>query len=138
FDLSPDGMFREGYPFDAVGGSLQVDRGVMSTQNFNVDGPVGRITLGGTVNLVDETLGLTAAVAPNLDMSGAALAGMVINPIVGVGAFLTQWLLKAPLSRAMTLNYQVTGKLDDPKLTEVSAQTKADEEKPEGQQGARP
>jgi len=138
FDLSPDGMFREGYPFDAVGGSLQVDRGVMSTQNFNVDGPVGRITLGGTVNLVDETLGLTAAVAPNLDMSGAALAGMVINPIVGVGAFLTQWLLKAPLSRAMTLNYQVTGKLDDPKLTEVSAQTKADEEKSEGQQGARP
>ncbi|WJJ93393.1 YhdP family protein [Neopusillimonas aromaticivorans] len=107
----------------------------MSTKNFNVDGPVGRITLGGNVNLVDETLGLTATVAPNLDMSGAALAGMVINPIVGVGAFLTQWLLKAPLSRAMTLSYQVTGKLDDPKLTEVAAQTKSAENNAQGREG---
>ncbi|NLZ10048.1 MAG: TIGR02099 family protein [Alcaligenaceae bacterium] len=135
FDLSPEGMFREGYPFDALGGSLLIERGIMSTKNFNVDGPVGRITLGGNVNLVDETLGLTATVAPNLDMSGAALAGMVINPIVGVGAFLTQWLLKAPLSRAMTLSYQVTGKLDDPKLTEVAAQTKSAENNAQGREG---
>lgn len=126
FDLNPEGMFREGYPFDALGGGVLVERGIMSMKNFSVDGPVGRITLGGDVNLVDETLGLTAIVAPSFDMSGAALAGMVINPIVGVGAFLTQWLLKAPLSRAMTVHYKVTGKLDDPKLTEVAAETKTE------------
>ena len=129
FDLSPEGMFREGYPFDALGGSLRIERGVMSTNNFTIEGPVGLISLGGDVNLVNETLGLQAMVAPNLDMSGAALASLVINPIVGVGAFLTQWLLKAPLSRAMTLHYQVSGKLDDPKLKEVSAPEKTDGQK---------
>lgn len=120
FDLNPNGMFREGFPFDSFGGTLAIERGVMTTNNYRVEGPVGNISLGGDVNLVDETLNLQAMVVPNLDMSGAALAGIAINPIVGVGAFLTQWLLKAPLSRAMTLHYQVTGKWDDPRLQEVT------------------
>ncbi|MBC2768386.1 YhdP family protein [Pusillimonas minor] len=120
FDLNPNGMFREGFPFDSFGGTLAIERGVMTTNNYRVEGPVGNISLGGDVNLVDETLNLQAMVVPNLDMSGAALAGIAINPIVGVGAFLTQWLLKAPLSRAMTLHYQVTGKWDEPRLQEVT------------------
>lgn len=127
FDVRPDSLFREGYPFDELSGNLIIDKGIMSANSFEVDGPVGKISLGGDVNLVDETLRMQAMVVPNLDMSGAALAGIAINPIVGVGAFLTQWLLKAPLSRAMTLHYQVSGKLDDPKLKEVSRNENRDD-----------
>jgi len=127
FDLNPNDMFREGYPFDTLGGSLVIERGVMSTNNYRVDGPVGAISLGGDVNLVSETLDLQAMVVPNFDMSGAALAGIAINPIVGVGAFLTQWLLKAPLSRAMTLHYKVSGNWDAPKVKEMGSKAVADE-----------
>ena len=58
-------------------------------------------------------------VVPNLDMSGASVAAGIINPIVGVGAFLTQWLLKAPLSKAMTVHYDVSGTWADPQLREL-------------------
>jgi hypothetical protein len=61
-------------------------------------------------------------VVPNLDMSGATIAaGIAINPIVGLGAFVTQWLLRNPLSKAMAVHYHVSGDWDDPKLDEVSS-----------------
>jgi uncharacterized protein YhdP len=102
FDANPEGAFAQGFPFDLLEGSVQIQSGVMSTNNFRVNSPVGTISLGGDVNIVNETLDMQAMVVPNLDMSGASIAAGIINPIVGVGAFLTQWLLKAPISKAMT------------------------------------
>ena len=43
-----------------------------------------------------------------------------MNPAVGVGAFLTQWLLQAPLQRALTVNYHVTGNWSKPLLNDVA------------------
>src|SRR3546814_18022049 len=97
-----------------------LDQGVMKTDNFRVAGPVGTIALGGTADMNTEKLDLQAVVIPNLDISGAAVAaGIAINPIVGVGAFLTQWLLQAPLAKAMTVQYHIDGAWDEPKITEV-------------------
>src|SRR5690606_21686750 len=96
--------------------------GVMSTSDYRVIGPVGTIVLGGTINLLSEQMDLDAVVIPNLDVSGAAIAaGIAINPIVGVGAFLTQWLLQAPLAKAMTVQYKVVGDWNNPVINEVSA-----------------
>src|SRR5690606_23340324 len=96
-----------------------------------VIGPVGTIVIGGNIDLINELLDLQAVVIPSLDISGAAVAaGIAINPIVGVGAFLTQWLLQVPLAKAMTVQYQISGKWDDPKIKEL--------EGPEPDAGARP
>jgi len=119
FEANPEGAFAQGFPFDLLEGSIQIQSGVMSTNNFRVNSPVGNISLGGDVNVVNETLDMQAMVVPNLDMSGASIAAGIINPIVGVGAFLTQWLLKAPLSKAMTIHYDVSGTWADPKLREL-------------------
>ena len=54
---------------------------------------------------------------PNLDASGAAVVtALAVNPLIGLGAFVTQWLLKHPLASAMTMEYAVTGTWDDPKI----------------------
>jgi uncharacterized protein YhdP len=120
-DLSPANLAREGFPFDNLGGRLTLTKGIMSTHDYRVTGPVATIVLEGDVNLVSETLDLDAVVVPNLDVSGAAVAaGIAINPIVGIGAFLTQWLLQAPLSKAMSVQYHVDGPWDKPQVNEVS------------------
>jgi len=56
------------------------------------------------------------AVGLRVNASGAAIAAGIINPLVGLGALLTQWLLKEPLARAMTARYTVTGTWSDPVL----------------------
>ena len=44
------------------------------------------------------------------------MTALAVNPLIGLGAFVTQWLLKHPLASAMTMEYAVTGTWDDPKI----------------------
>ncbi len=124
--INPASIFKEGFPFDKLYGTLHIQNGTMAVNNYHVDGPAGNISIGGDVDLQQEKLNLQAMVAPNLDMSGATIAaGIAINPIVGLGAFVTQWLLRNPLSKAMAVHYHVSGDWDEPKLDEVSSEPEA-------------
>ncbi|MNI91446.1 hypothetical protein D3C73_1491090 [compost metagenome] len=83
------------------------------------------IVLAGGVNLIRERWDLKAVVIPNLDASGAAMVtALAVNPLIGLGAFVTQWLLKQPLARAMTMEYSVTGNWDDPQIEPIDASGK--------------
>lgn len=113
---NPVGLLREGFPFDTVTGNMRLSGGVMTIDNTKVNGPVAAIGLEGKTDVVKQTWDLHAVVVPNLDASGAALATALVNPVVGIGAFVTQWLLRQPLARAMTSEYRVTGTWDDPKV----------------------
>jgi uncharacterized protein YhdP len=119
-DFDPQGMFSAGFPFDSWSGLLRMDAGVIQTSDYRVEGPAGAISLAGTSRWTTEELDMQATVLPKLDVSGASLAAMALNPVVGLGAFLTQWVLKEPLSRAMAVHYEVKGTWRDPKLREVS------------------
>ena len=118
------GLPQDGFPFDQLRGAMDMDRGRVKIRDYKVIGPVGTILLEGSTNIMDEALDLQAVIVPNLDVSGAALAaGIAINPLVGLGAFVTQWLLKAPLAKSMTARYRVTGTWDEPKVEEIPADT---------------
>jgi uncharacterized protein YhdP len=120
-DVNPRSLTKEGFPYDSLRGTFHLNAGMMSTRNYRVIGPAGTIVLDGKANLLDERLDLQAVVIPSLDVSGAAIAaGIAINPIVGLGAFLTQWLLQAPLSKAMAAQYHIGGTLDEPLLSELA------------------
>jgi uncharacterized protein (TIGR02099 family) len=111
---------REGFPFDTIRGKLHVADGVITTDDYKVNGPVATIVLAGSSRIIDQTWNMKAVVVPHFDASGAAIAtGLAINPLIGVGAFVTQWLLQRPLARAATAQYAVTGSWDDPKIQET-------------------
>ncbi len=119
-DRGLTGLPKDGFPFDQLRGALDMDRGQVKVHDYKVIGPVGTILLEGSSDIVNETLDLQAVVVPNLDVSGAALAaGIAINPLIGLGAFVTQWVLKAPLARSMTVRYRITGSWDDPKIQDM-------------------
>ena len=92
----------------------------MQSENYRIAGPVGTVVIAGDVDLPKERLDLYAVVVPSFDVSGAAIAaGIAVNPIVGIGAFLTQWLLKDPLGKAMAVEYRVKGSFDEPRIDVV-------------------
>lgn len=122
FNLNPSSIFKEGFPFDRIAGTLHIQDGIMTTNDYQVISPVATISIGGDVDLSTEKIDLQAMVVPKLDVSGASVAaGIAINPIVGIGAFVTQWLLSKPLSKAMTVHYDVSGDLNAPQLSEADA-----------------
>ncbi|OZI23492.1 TIGR02099 family protein [Bordetella genomosp. 9] len=127
-ELNPVNLFRDGFPFDSIRARFNVSKGVIRTDDYKVNGPVAAIVLSGSSSIIDETWDLKAVVIPNLDASGAAVAtALAVNPLLGLGAFVTQWLLKYPLARAMTVQYAVTGPWGDPKVSPIDGPLPASE-----------
>lgn len=124
-DVNPTNLLRDGFPFDTVRGQVRLADGSLATEGYKINGPVAAIVLAGNVNIVQERWNLKAVVIPNLDASGAAMVtALAVNPLIGLGAFVTQWLLKQPLARAMTMEYAVTGSWDDPRIDPIDASGK--------------
>lgn len=119
-DFDIRGLLKDGFPFDDMKGRVDLKQQRLSTNNFRVVGPAGTIVIEGDTDIDSEQLDLRALVVPNVDMSGAAIAaGIALNPVVGIGAFVTQLLFKDPLAKAMTVQYQLKGSWDQFETNEV-------------------
>ena len=110
-------IFSAGFAFDLVRGDARIASGVISTNNLQMKGAGAAILLDGSANLATETQDLHVLVVPRIDAGTAALAATAINPAIGIGAFVAQWLLQKPLSRAATRAFRVSGSWADPQVT---------------------
>jgi uncharacterized protein YhdP len=82
------------------------------------------VLLDGSADMVKETENMHVAVVPQLDVTGASVVyGLLVNPVIGAGSFLAQLFLKAPLSKALTHEYEITGPWKDPVVTKVDRKT---------------
>jgi uncharacterized protein (TIGR02099 family) len=117
FNFRPGDEFKEGFPWNALTGSFEFTKGVVHTKDLTINSPIASILLIGKSDLDKKIWDMEADVRPQFDMSGAALAtAFVVNPIAGLSALATQFLLRNPIEKAMTVKYAVTGPWDDPKL----------------------
>lgn len=116
-DFRPGNEFQNGFPFTSIAGDFGIVRGVVSTKNLVVASPIAEVLLVGKSDLARKVWDMQADVKPIFDLSGAAVAtGFAVNPLLGVGALVTQFLLRTPIERVMTSRYSVTGPWDDPKV----------------------
>ena len=82
------------------------------------------VVLDGSADINKETENLHVAVIPQLDATGASFVyGLMVNPAIGIGSFLAQLFLKAPLAKALTHEYEITGPWRDPVVTQVERKT---------------
>jgi uncharacterized protein YhdP len=117
FNFRSGNEFKEGFPWNSLTGSFEFTKGVVHTKDLTINSPIASILLLGKSDLDKKIWDMEADVRPQFDMSGAALAtAFVVNPIAGLSALATQFLLRNPIEKAMTVKYAVTGPWDDPKL----------------------
>jgi uncharacterized protein (TIGR02099 family) len=112
--------FGAGFEFTSIVADAAIARGVLTTQNFRMVGQSAAVLMSGTIDLSSETQKLLIVVLPEIDASTAALALAVVNPIVGLGTFLAQSVLRNPLSKALALEFDVTGTWTEPVVTRRS------------------
>lgn len=110
---------------------LGLKNGVLWLPDFRLDSPLLAIVAQGQGNLASKVIDLDVVAVPHLDISGAAvLTGVLVNPAVGVAAFLSQWLLRSPLEQGLTQRFKVGGTLDEIHIDGVPIeQSKASETK---------
>ncbi len=113
-------VFSKGFEFESIASTATIGRGVLKTDSFKMRGPAAVVLMDGTVDLAEETQNLGVVVIPELNAGGASVVyGLAVNPVIGLGSFLAQYLLKSPLSAALTQEYQVTGPWKDPVIKKV-------------------
>jgi uncharacterized protein YhdP len=106
-------LFNSGFAFDKINANVKIDRGVLRSDNFLMSGPAADVTIKGETNIQKETQQLYVNVMPHISdsISLAALAG---GPLAGAVAFLAQKILKDPLNKIISTEYQITGTWDNP------------------------
>ncbi len=109
-------MFGEGFAFDSISSNAAIAKGMLSTRNFQMRGPVAQVSMSGDVDLVRETQNLHARVVPSLGGSLSSIAAFLVNPVFGLGTLVVQRILKDPFGQIFAVEYTVTGSWSDPKV----------------------
>jgi uncharacterized protein (TIGR02099 family) len=114
-------VFSEGFAFDRIQGEVKVARGILLVDGFEIAGPAAFVSLSGEVSLPLETQALTMRVVPEVSESMALAATVFGTPVLGISTLLLSKLLKNPLGKVVSYEYQVAGSWDNPQVTRLSA-----------------
>lgn len=112
-------VFAEGFAFDNVSGDVRLEHGIARTNNLRLRGVQAAVLMEGSADIARETQDLRVIVVPEINAGTASLAYAAIHPLVGLGTFLGQWLLRGPLAAATTREFHISGGWDDPKIVQV-------------------
>ncbi|MFC7288230.1 YhdP family protein [Herminiimonas glaciei] len=113
-------VFSDGFAFDGITGSANINNGVASTNNLKMRGVSATVLIDGSADIDKESQNLRAVVIPEINAGAASVAyALAVNPVIGAGTFLAQLFLREPLARAFTFEYMITGPWKDPNVTKV-------------------
>jgi len=103
-------VFAEGLAFDGITANATIARGVAKTDNLKMHGVAATVLMDGTADIANESTNLHVVVIPEFNLgTGPLVYGLAVNPVIGLGSFLAQLFLRAPVMKALTYQLQVTG-----------------------------
>jgi uncharacterized protein (TIGR02099 family) len=115
-------VFSAGFAFDSIRGDVLIQQGIASTRNLQMKGVNAVVQMEGSSDIARETQNLRVLILPEVDAGTASLlAGLALNPAIGLSTFLAQLVLKQPLSRVNTQEFAIDGTWSDPKVTKITA-----------------
>ena len=115
-------MFSAGFTFDTIRGDVLIQQGIASTRNLQMKGVNAVVQMDGSSDIEKETQNLRVLILPEVDAGTASLlAGIALNPAIGLSTFLAQLILKQPLRRVNTQEFLIDGSWGDPKVTKVTS-----------------
>jgi uncharacterized protein YhdP len=92
------------------------------------------VRIKGDADINAETQNLEVVVIPEINAGTASLAYILVNPAIGVGTFVANYLFRKPLQAALTNVYEVSGSWADPKVEPVKMESRTPAAGPAGDQ----
>ncbi len=112
-------VFSSGFAFDDMVGSFVINKGLMATNDFIINGTAAIVTMEGSVNLVEENQNLRVKVIPAASDTVAIATTLLGGPVAGIVSYVLQKLLKNPFGEIAAYRYAVTGTWDDPQVNKI-------------------
>ncbi len=109
-------IVTKGTPFNAIDASFDISSGVAQTKQFTMGLDQARVAMNGQINIPKQTQDLRVTIFPTIDATAGSLAAFAINPIVGLGALVGQYLITSQINRNLQSDYLVQGSWGDPEV----------------------
>jgi uncharacterized protein YhdP len=111
-------VFSKGFQFESITGNAQIVNGLLLTNDMKLTGAAAKVTMIGQVDLNRETQDLKVRILPTIG-DNVSLLSMAVNPVVGLGVLLTNKILRNPLDKLASFEYNVSGSWADPRVEKV-------------------
>ncbi|MBZ0104168.1 MAG: TIGR02099 family protein [Sulfuricella denitrificans] len=112
-------VFSEGFAFDDISMNVKASQGVVSSNDFKMDGPAAKVSMQGETSLARETQNFRVRVVPVLGDTVSSAAAFLAGPVVGLTTLLVQKVLKDPIGQIIAYEYSITGTWDNPVVTKL-------------------
>lgn len=118
FDLkgSLGSLATKGTPFNTINSNFEIAQGIAQTKQFSMILDQARVAMSGQINIPKETQDLRVTIFPTIDATAGSLAAFAINPIIGLGAVLGQFLITNQVNRTLQTDYLIQGSWDKPEV----------------------
>ncbi|OIQ96490.1 hypothetical protein GALL_215310 [mine drainage metagenome] len=111
-------VFSSGFEFDSITGNAQIVNGMLLTNDMKLTGSAAKVSMSGQVDLARETQELKVRILPSIG-DNVSLLSFAAGPVVGVGVLLANKILRDPLDKLVSFEYNVSGSWADPKVEKV-------------------
>ncbi len=109
-------LASQGTAFTSISSEFEVSQGIAQAKQFSMILDQARVAMSGQINIPQETQDLRITIFPTIDATGGSLAAFLINPIVGLGAVVGQYLITNQINRTMQSDYLVQGSWNNPEV----------------------
>jgi len=109
-------IVTKGTPFKSITSSFDIDNGIAKANTFTMELDQARVAISGEINIPNETQDLRVTIFPSIDATAGSLAAFVINPIVGLGVLVGQYLITNQMNRNFQTDYLIQGSWSDPEV----------------------
>src|SRR5450830_301872 len=117
-------VFSEGLAFDGISATAIINKGVLKTDNLKMWGVAATVLMDGSADIANETTNLRVVVVPEFNLgTGPLVYALAVNPVIGLGSFLAQLFLRAPMMEALTYEMKVEGPWKAPVVTKMAQRT---------------
>lgn len=112
-------VFSKGFQFESITGNARIVNGLLQTSDMKLVGTGAKVTMTGQVDMNRETQDLKVRILPAIGDNVSLASMALINPVVGVGVLLANKILRDPLDKLVSFEYNVSGSWADPKVEKV-------------------
>ncbi|WP_170066807.1 YhdP family protein [Vibrio gangliei] len=114
------GVFDDGMTFDSIKGSGKISRGVFVTNDLEMDGAAGDMTLKGKADLNTRLVDAEVTFVPDLTSSIPLVSAFAVAPQTALAIFAITKVLSPVVDVFTKIRYEVKGPLDSPEVKEIS------------------
>lgn len=113
-------LSHDGYSFDIFKGNFSVKRGIMSTQDSYIDGPVAYAGMKGNLDLVRHMYDLDLKISPHITASLPVVATIAGGPLAGIAAWVANKIINQSMQKITAYSYKISGPWNQPVVQQLS------------------